>query len=158
MLRSLYGVVDASKLMYEMVDCVEVSEKDSLMPYVYKMNGYGRNIMSTTSLEDCPLPERMVRKRYTESLLNGLRRATVSLELKLCYRGVPDHELMEVVREITAREEENKRKFGLKASAKAVEGDFCTRDEGEILALMNKLSTQLDEQNLTSDRQQKTIG
>ena len=87
-----------------------------------------------------------------------LRSSTVRLELKpLLDRGVPDHQLMEVVREITAREEENKRKFGLKASAKAVEGDFCTREDGKILALMNKLSTQLDEQKLTSDRQQKTI-
>lgn len=162
MLRSLYGVEEASKLMDQMVDSVQ-GPAESLMTYVCKMTGYCKNIMSVTAHEDCPLPERMVRKRFIQSLLNGLRNSTIRLELKpvLMDSSVLDHKLLEIVKEITAREEEHEKKMGKSlASSKAVEvegKDYCTREEGMIMATLSKMSAQLDEQKAQSDKQQKTI-
>ncbi len=141
MLRSLYGVQDSDKLCNEMVACIQ-EPSESLKTYFMRMDGYRKNIMAVTNHEDCPLSEVLVRKRFTNALLVGLRNPTIRLELKPVFLAscpVPDHELLAIVNEITAREAENERKFGLKtAGTKAVkvveEKDFCTIEEGKILA------------------------
>ena len=140
MLRSLYGVKDSNTLMDEIKESVH-EPTETLKKYVMRMSGYRKQIMQVTEHEDCPVAEATVKKRYIHSLLVGLRDPTTRLELKpILQSSMPDHELMAVVNEMTAREEEYEKKMGKKSVAglKAVdvgaEGDYSTREEGKYLA------------------------
>ena len=166
MLRSLYGVEDSNKLLDEMVASYQ-EPTETLMKYVLRMNGYRKNIMSVTAHEDCPLTDGMVRKRFCNSLLVGLRNPTTRLELKpvLLNNSIPDHELMAIVNEITSRETENEKKLGkMVASSKAVEagdGDggrnYCTMEEGKILGQLTQLTAQMAQQHAQFQEQKEKI-
>ena len=165
MLRSLYGVEDSEKLMDQM-KAYSQGPTMSLKTYVMVMSSFRRRILSALKHESSPsLTEGTLRKKFVHLLLVGLRDPTTRLELKAVLNAdnqISDHDLMAVVDEISACGQESEEKFSKSvASTKAVdvnvEKDYCSREEGKIIAELSKLNVTLAQQQVQYQQQQKTI-
>ena len=72
---------DSTTLLDEMVRSVQ-EPKQKLLNYVLKMMALRDEILEVTKDEDCPLGEVWVKRRFTDSLLSGLRKPTIRLEMQ----------------------------------------------------------------------------
>jgi hypothetical protein len=129
-LRTHYRVRESSKIMDDMVANSQGAEQ-SLYKYVMKMMAYRDEILEVTKGEECPLGEALVKRRFTDSLLSGLRKPILRLEVQaILQRKLTDPKTLEEVEKVMARDEENERKLGksvAKADAKALEADIVAR-------------------------------
>ena len=129
-LRTHYRVRESSKIMDEMV--ANIQELDQpLHKYVMKMMAYREEILEVTIGEECPLGEPLVKRRYTDAVLSGLRKPILRLEVQaILSRNLSDPTTLDEVEKVMTRDEENERKLGVsvkKAEAKALEVDMAAR-------------------------------
>ena len=123
-LMSHYNVKDSTTLLDEMVNSVQ-EPKQTLMNYVLKMLALRDEILEVTKDEDCPLGEVWVKRRFKDSLLSGVRKPTIRLEMQaLLKEGKADPELLKEVNLLMVKEEENAKKLG----KSVVKGDASALD------------------------------
>ena len=129
-LRTHYRVRESSKIMDEMVANIQGPEQP-LHKYVMKMMAYRDEILDVTKSEDCPLGEPLVRRRFTDSVLSGLRKPLLRLEVQaIIAKNLSDPVTLDEVEKVMTRDEENERKLGKSravAEAKAIGIDMAAR-------------------------------
>ena len=103
-LKTHYNVKDSTTLLDEMVRSVQ-EPKQKLLNYVLKMMALRDEILEVTKDEDCPLGEVWVKRRFTDSLLSGLRKPTIRLEMQaLLKQDKADPVLLKEVNLLMAKE------------------------------------------------------
>ena len=133
-LRTHYRVRESSKIMDEMVACVQ-GVQQPLHNYVMLMFAYRDEILDATKGEDEPLGDALVKRRCHDSLLSGLRKPAIRLEMQaLLQRNLPDPQLLAEVNLVMSRDEDNERKLGksiAKAEVKAMEAESAARRKAD---------------------------
>ena len=125
-----YNVKDSATLLDEMV-CSVQEPKQKLLNYVLKMMALRDEILEVTKDEDCPLSEVWVKRRFTDSLLSGLRKPTIRLEMQaLMKEEKTDPVILKEVNLLMAKEEENAKKLG----KSGVKGDVNSLGVDEVPA------------------------
>ena len=123
-LREFYNVRESESIMDEMREMVQ-GENQDLLKYVMSMCALRDEVFEVSASEDCPPGEALVKKRFVSSLLSGLRKPTVRLEMQAVLKLEPsDPKLFNEVNQIDKRVKENEKKVGSEAQAaevKAVE-------------------------------------
>ena len=85
--------------------------------------------------EEHHVGEALIKKRFVDSLLSGLRKPTIRLEMQAGLKqDLSDPKLFKEVNLITARDDENEKKLGnnsgVKANVKSIEVDECAKKRG----------------------------
>ena len=125
-----YNVKDSATLLDEMV-CSVQEPKQKLLNYVLKMMALRDEILELTKDEDCPLSEVWVKRRFTDSLLSGLRLPTIRLEMQAVMKEEKaDPVILKEVNRLMVKEEENAKKLG----KSAVKGDVNSLGVDEVPA------------------------
>ena len=114
-LRSHYNVKDSGTLLNEMSNSYQ-EPCEMEMNFVLRMLDLRNKIITLSREEECPLEEKMVRKRFFHSLCVGLKRDTVRLELQTTLKNVDINELEDVdllkeVSQVVARDTEHRSKM-----------------------------------------------
>ena len=111
-LRSFYNVRESQTIMDEMRDMVQ-GEDQPLLKYVMGMCALRDEVYEVSLSEDCPPGEALVKKRFVDSCLSGLRIPTVRLEMQdLLKQDLSDPKLFEEVNQIMKRVKDNEMKVG----------------------------------------------
>ena len=123
-LREFYNVRESQSIMDEMREMVQ-GENQDLLKYVMSMCALRDEVFEVSAAEDCPPGEALVKKRFVNSLLSGLRKPTVRLEMQAVLKlELSDPKLFNEVNQIDKRVKENEKKVGNEVQAaevKAVE-------------------------------------
>ena len=122
-LRTHYCLRESSKVMDEMV-LTRQGEKQPLHKYVMQMMALRDEILDATISEECPLGEKLVYRRFRDSLLSGILKPTIRLEMQpLVNNATSDYALLEEVKGVMARDKENELKMAqaVQADTKALE-------------------------------------
>ena len=111
-LRSFYNVRESQTIMDEMRDMVQ-GEDQPLLKYVMGMCALRDEVYEVSLSEDCPPGDALVKKRFVDSCLSGLRIPTVRLEMQaLLKQDLSDPKLFEEVNQIMKRVKDNEMKVG----------------------------------------------
>ena len=154
---------DSNTLMDEMVACKQ-GATESLMEYAIRMIDYRKKIVKVNQEEDCPLGEPVVRKRFVNSMLVGIRNATVRLELQPLLKdpNLTDKSLRTAIREIMTRNKASELKFESSTSkanvksVKVVEEKVNKVDkdkEDKVLVEVAKIGARINEMNVSRDKE-----
>ena len=112
-LREFYNVRESQSIMDEMRDMVQ-GENQDLLKYVMSMCALRDEAIEVAASEDCPPGEGLVKKRFVDSLLSGLRKPTVRLEMQAVLKlELADPRLFNEVNQIEKRVRENEKKVGV---------------------------------------------
>ena len=132
-LREFHNVRESQNIMDEMKEKVQ-GPQQPLIKYVMAMCAMRDEVLEVMQGEEHQIGEPLVRKRFAESLLSGIRKPTVRLEMQAVLKqNLSDPKLFKEVNLITARDEENEKKLaneGVKAGVKAVEVDAGGKKKG----------------------------
>ena len=132
-LREFYNIRESQNIMDEMRDMVQ-GPHQPLMKYVMAMCALRDEVFEVAAGEECPVGEPLIRKRFVDSLLSGLRSPTIRLEMQaILKQNLSDPLLFREVNLITTRQEENEKKLGggsTKACVKAVEVEDVGKKRG----------------------------
>ena len=124
-LREFYNVKESQSIMDEMRDMVQ-GPTQPLLKYVMIMCAMRDEVLEVMKGEEEQIGEPLVRKRFVEFLLSGLRKPIIRLEMQAVLKlGLSDPKLFKEVNLITARDAENERKLeeSVKASVKVIDVD-----------------------------------
>jgi hypothetical protein len=111
-MREFYNVRESQSIMDEMRDMVQ-GEDQPLLKYVMSMCALRDEVFEVSLSEDCPPGEALVRKRFVDSCLSGLRIPTVRLEMQAVLKQeLADPALFNEVNQIMKRVKENELKVG----------------------------------------------
>ena len=121
-LKNFYNAKDAETLMDEMQENYQ-EPKQKEIDFVVKMMGLRDDILAVTKGEECPMPEKVVRKKCLRSISVGFKRDTIRLELRQALKNIEitDNELMKEVNDAVDREAENRKKTKGGVSSNALE-------------------------------------
>ena len=132
-LREFHNVRESQKIMDEMKEKVQ-GPQQPLIKYVMAMCAMRDEVLEVMQGEEHQIGEPLVRKRFVESLLSGIRKPTIRLEMQAVFKqNLSDPKLFKEVNLITARDEENEKKLaneGVKVGVKAVEVDAGGKKKG----------------------------
>ena len=111
-LREFHNVRESQSIMDEMREMVQGEDQDLLI-YVMSMCALRDEVFEVSASEDCPPGEALVKKRFVNSLLSGLRKPTVRLEMQAVLKqDLSDPKLFNEVNQIDKRVKENEKKVG----------------------------------------------
>ena len=111
-LREFHNVRESQSIMDEMREMVQGEDQD-LLKYVMSMCALRDEVFEVSASEDCPPGEALVKKRFVDSLLSGLRKPTVRLEMQAVLKqDLSDPKLFNEVNQIDKRMKENEKKVG----------------------------------------------
>ena len=111
-MREFYNVRESQSIMDEMREMVQ-GETQDLLKYVMSMCALRDEVFEVAASEDCPPGDALVNKRFVDSLLSGLRKPTVRLEMQaLLKQDLSDPKLFNEVNQIAKRVNENEKKVG----------------------------------------------
>ena len=111
-LREFYNVRESQAIMDEMREMVQ-GETQDLLKYVMSMCALRDEVFEVSASEECPPGGALVKKRFVDSLLSGLLKPTVRLEMQAILKlDLPDPKLFSEVNQIAKRVEENEKKVG----------------------------------------------
>ena len=132
-LREFHNVRESQNIMDEMKEMVQ-GPQQPLIKYVMAMCAMRDEVLEVMQGEEHQIGEPLVRKRFTESLLSGIRKPTVRLEMQAVLKqNLSDPKLFKEVNIITARDDENEKKLGnsgVSAGVKAVEVEAGGKKRG----------------------------
>ena len=132
-LREFHNVRESQNIMDEMKEMVQ-GPQQPLIKYVMAMCAMRDEVLEVMQGEEHQIGEPLVRKRFTESLLSGIRKPTVRLEMQAVLKqNLSDPKLFKEVNIITARDDENEKKLGnsgVSAGVSAVEVDAGGKKRG----------------------------
>ena len=139
-LREFHNVRESQKIMDEMKEKVQ-GPQQPLIKYVMAMCAMRDEVLEVMQGEEHQIGEPLVRKRFVESLLSGIRKPTIRLEMQAVFKqNLSDPKLFKEVNLITARDEENEKKLaneGVKVGVKAVEVDAGGKKKGVARRMMS---------------------
>jgi hypothetical protein len=116
-LREFYNVRESQSIMDEMRDMVQ-GEDQPLLKYVMSMCALRDEVFEVSSSEECPPGEALVKKRFVDSCLSGLRIPTVRLEMQaLLKQELSDPKLFNEINQITKRVNDNEKKVGVETKS-----------------------------------------
>ena len=116
-LREFHNVRESQSIMDEMREMVQGEDQD-LLKYVMSMCALRDEVFEVSASEDCPPGEALVKKRFVDSLLSGLRKPTVRLEMQAVLKQeLSDPKLFNEVNQIDKRVKENEKKVGSETHA-----------------------------------------
>ena len=116
-LREFHNVRESQSIMDEMREMVQGEDQD-LLKYVMSMCALRDEVFEVSASEDCPPGEALVKKRFVDSLLSGLRKPTVRLEMQAVLKQeISDPKLFNEVNQIDKRVKENEKKVGSETHA-----------------------------------------
>ena len=119
-LREYYKVRESHKIMDEMVATVQ-KPKQPLLKFVMTMCALRDEILEVMQGEECSQDERLVQRRFVDSLSSGIREPTIRLEMQsVLKQNLSDTLLFKEVNQIMTRVEENEKKLETESKSVSV--------------------------------------
>ena len=148
-LKAIYEVKDSGELLDQMTMSIQ-EPTEPAMTFILRMMAYRDSIFEANEDEECPLDERLIQKKFSNSVIIGLRSATLRLELKplIMNTDMSDDQILKEINKILTQHKESEKKFnktGKSASVKLVEAARNESRDDQIIAQLNQLNTNMIE-------------
>ena len=169
MLQEVYSRKLSDELLDEMGDCAQgPNQKEG--EYVVAMFARRDHIMKVTEKEEEPLTWKQVQRKMLHAISVGLRKATIRVMLSPILQDldVKDSVLLKKVNDTVTWDKENEKRMGDDASVQSLDvkskhhggknnSTSQKKTEGELHALVNRISAQMEEQEKSMQQLRKQV-
>ena len=113
---------------------------ESPLTFILRMMAYRDNIIETNQEEGGPIGETLIHKKFSHSVIVGLRSATLRLEIKplMLNAMLTDDQLLREINKILSQHAESEKRLGRKVGVKAIEIEM-SEEERRDNVIMGKL-------------------
>ena len=147
-LKALYDVKDSSELLEQMSTSIQ-EPTESPLTFILRMMAFRDSIYDANRDEDTPLSEALIEKKFSHSVIVGLRSPTIRLEIKplILDNELTEDQLLKEINKVITQHAESEKKFGkggkgAVGGVKTIDADVGTDEskQDQILAKLNKLT------------------
>ena len=112
-LKALYDVKDSAELLEQMSTSIQ-EPTESPLTFILRMMAFRDSIYEANADEESPLSELLIEKKFSHSVIVGLRSPTIRLEIKplILNANLSEDQLLKEINKVISQNAESEKKFG----------------------------------------------
>ena len=158
-IRSHFKEKDSAATFTELSNTKQLGT-ESCLEFVLRILFLRNKVLSASTEEGCPYNQKVLIKRFHQTLFNGMRNQNIRAELRENIKVdsvIPDQDLIKIVSEAVKNETERSEKFCVKKTVNAVESEIVENSGKEKEKNKNTLPAQIESMRLSHEREMAAL-